>query len=115
MAYQTINWEDYPSTKTPVTSQNLRHMDNQIKKNAEEIEEIKKEKTYRMFGVLSAGDTSIVFRNSNITGNGTYQVNPSKYGVTPIDMTATAGAIECTYNPQDEDVNLELRYWESGD
>jgi len=33
MAYEKVNWKDYPDTTTPVTAQNLNHMDNQIATN----------------------------------------------------------------------------------
>lgn len=110
--YNTINWENAPSTKTPITAQNLRHMDNQILQNAKDIEELKKETTYKMVGTLFAGDTEVVFKSDKISGNGTYQVNSSVYTVIPTDVVATDGQVTATFEEQLEDVGLELRFWE---
>ena len=40
MAYTKINWEDSPSTNTPINASNLNKMDTQIKDNADDIEEL---------------------------------------------------------------------------
>ena len=39
MAYELINWKDFPNEETPLSSFNLNHMDTQIKRNADDIEE----------------------------------------------------------------------------
>lgn len=39
--YTKINWQDYPSKQTPINAENLNHMDDQIKDNADDIKDIK--------------------------------------------------------------------------
>lgn len=41
MAYSRVNWEDSPSTATPLNATNLNIMDKGILDNAEEIEQMK--------------------------------------------------------------------------
>ncbi|MBE5938694.1 MAG: hypothetical protein E7265_11815 [Lachnospiraceae bacterium] len=41
--YIKVGWKDWPSKKTPVNTANLQHMDDQIEKNAIDIESMKKE------------------------------------------------------------------------
>lgn len=41
MAYTKINWENSPSTKTPINATNLNHMDNGIYQNTEDITKAK--------------------------------------------------------------------------
>jgi hypothetical protein len=43
MSYTPINWEDYPSKATPLNAKNLKHMDEGIEQNAEDIDDIKEE------------------------------------------------------------------------
>lgn len=67
MAYNTINWEDYPSEKTPITAANLKHMDNQIKDNADDIAELKASSvTTKLVGTINSGDSSTVFTHADI-------------------------------------------------
>ena len=40
MSYERVNWEDSPSTKTPINATNLNKMDAGIEKNALAIEEM---------------------------------------------------------------------------
>lgn len=112
--YNPVNWEDFPSQKTPITAANLRHMDEQIRTNSETIEKVKEELSYKITGTLKAGQTRLIFSSTIITGNGIYQVIPSKYGVeyNPINVVATAGRVVCDFMKLDEDVDLLLRFWE---
>lgn len=110
--YNTINWEDSPSTKTPITAANLRHMDNQIKENADTIESFKSEISFKMFGTLFTGETELVFNSDKITGEGTYQLSSSIYGISPYEMTSEVGKVTCKFKPQVVDVNFQLRFWE---
>jgi hypothetical protein len=43
MSYTPINWEDFPSKATPLNAKNLKHMDEGIEQNAEDIDDIKEE------------------------------------------------------------------------
>lgn len=45
MAYELINWKDFPNEETPLSSFNLNHMDTQIKKNADAVDVLKPFKT----------------------------------------------------------------------
>lgn len=45
MAYEPINWKDFPNEETPLSSFNLNHMDTQIKKNADAVDVLKPFKT----------------------------------------------------------------------
>lgn len=40
MSYERVNWENSPSTKTPINATNLNKMDAEIEKNAIAIEEL---------------------------------------------------------------------------
>lgn len=40
MSYIKINWEDYPSVKTPINADNLNHMDNGISQLSEQMNDI---------------------------------------------------------------------------
>lgn len=40
MSYERVNWEDSPSTKTPINATNLNKMDAGVEKNALAIEEL---------------------------------------------------------------------------
>lgn len=46
MAYTKINWEDLPSTDTPITSENLGHMEDGIEEAHNLIDEIKDAEIY---------------------------------------------------------------------
>lgn len=40
MSYIKINWEDYPSVKTPINADNLNHMDNGISQLSDQMNDI---------------------------------------------------------------------------
>lgn len=46
MTYTKINWQDLPSTDTPITSENLGHMDDGIEEAHNLIDEIKDAEIY---------------------------------------------------------------------
>lgn len=53
MAYQKINWEDLPSTNTPITADNLNHMEGGIEQVDNDIDEV-----YNNIGDLSNLNTA---------------------------------------------------------
>lgn len=75
MAYTKINWENSPSTNTPINATNLNKMDTQIKQNADDI---------------SGLDTRVTTAEENISS-----FNLSIYE-TPTNVTATNGSVANT-------------------
>lgn len=75
MAYSKINWENSPSTNTPINATNLNKMDTQIKDNADDIEGL---------------DTRVTNAESNISN-----FNLTIYE-TPTNVTASSGSATST-------------------
>lgn len=63
MAYTPVSWEDYPSVNTPISANNLNHMDTQIKTNADDIEDIKEDIT------TLNNNLATLFSSGHYTGN----------------------------------------------
>ena len=53
MAYNRINWEDSPSTKTPISAENLRHMEDGIVYAVQMIEQLLANKTSARIGQVT--------------------------------------------------------------
>ena len=87
MAYNPINWEDYPSEKTPVTAQALNHMDMQIKANADAIVELSKGDVTTLTGTLSKNATQLIFTSNKFTANSEIKFLTQPYGYSPIGVT----------------------------
>ena len=75
MSYNKVNWKDYPNTETPVTAANLNHMDDQIKANADKIEEMEEAvSAVKLTGTLTAGQTTLTFTNAKIKSGALIEV-----------------------------------------
>lgn len=105
MAYEEIKWEDAPSTKTPITAGNLKHMDEQIFRNSVDIEKIKG-KTYT--ATLNAGQTSITFSGLSLTQDTKLNLYCKDRIVSPKTASATATTVTYTFNSYDVDLILLL-------
>jgi hypothetical protein len=103
MAYTPVSWEDYPSVNTPISANNLNHMDTQIKTNADDIEDIKGDITTlnnNLANCWKIARTNATFTNVTINANGDHQfLIPIPDGVTniiPIYARATTLSLACT-------------------
>ena len=59
-------------------------------------------------GTLEAGETTLTFTNAAITANSILVPYVSVYGVSPTDITATAGEAVLTFDEQEVDVSVKL-------
>lgn len=63
-------------------------------------------KTFK--GILEAGETSISFVDTLITGNSTIDYETSKLGVNPIDIEVANNAVTLTFAAQAEDIGIKV-------
>ena len=57
MAYSLINWENSPSTKTPINAENLKHMDEGIAQAHDEVDELS---VYKANSIISKSSGTTV-------------------------------------------------------
>lgn len=72
MSYSKINWENSPSTNTPINATNLNKMDTQIKQNADDIEEINTTLFNLIYPIGSIYETSDAAFDPNTSFGGTW-------------------------------------------
>ena len=109
--YSTVGWEDYPKTTTPITAANLNKMDEQIKTITEAAIEINKEVPVKLTGILTAGETQLIFTNDAITEGCTYLLWTDIFGVSPTEIAVTDGALGTKWDAQDTDLNILLKIY----
>lgn len=91
MAYTPIGWQDLPSEETPISADNLNHMDEQIKANADNIEGVV-DFTHRIDGhFVSSADTSSL----TVLETGIYTINNYDGAIVDCPMGGL-GSIVCS-------------------
>ena len=109
--YSKVGWEDAPSKKTPVTANNLNHMDEQIKVVTDNVIEMSNLVPVKLTGVLSAGSTTLEFNNAAITGSCSFDLFTDEYGVTPKSAVAIPGSLSTVWEAQENDINVLLKIY----
>lgn len=108
--YEVVGWEDFPSLRTPITAANLRHMDNQIKENADDLEELKKKSTTFLLGTLNQGETTANFTSTAFTDNSVVTVYTKPYGYFPKAIEEVdSNTIKTTWKAQSIDLKLVVK------
>lgn len=84
--YERVNWEDSPSTKTPLNATNLNKMDAGIYQNADDIEELQNSVITANLLTVPKGDfityTASGTLETEIVGDYPYKADVSIGGVT---------------------------------
>lgn len=62
-------------------------------------------------GVLTAGETSLVVNDTNISEGDVVEVCTSKYGVNPTGVTVTNGSVTLTFSSQTTDLNVVVKVY----
>ncbi len=78
MSYERINWEDAPSTKTPINAENLNKMDAAIKKHD----------TLLNSGTTAGNNLAEVYDATATYAAGSYCVNENVLYKAAVDITA---------------------------
>lgn len=109
--YTPVGWEDFPSTKTPITAANLKKMDEQIKKSTDAVIEMSREIPIKLTALLSAGQTRTVFNNAAIKEDGTYLLWTDNFNVSPTNITVTDGILAIEWPEQKEDLHILIKIY----
>lgn len=60
-------------------------------------------------GTLSAGDTTITLSDSNIKENSALSFYTSIYGLSPTEVSTSAGSVTLTFDAQESDIEVGVR------
>lgn len=108
--YEVVGWEDFPNLRTPLTATNLRHMDNQIKLNADDIKELKTKNTTFLLGTLNKGQTVANFTSEAFTDNSVVTIYTKPYGYSPKSIEEVdSTTIKTIWNTQSIDLKLVVK------
>lgn len=118
MAYTKTEWEDLPSTNTPITADNLNHMEDGIEQVANDIDNMYEEigimhgaiETWASLsysGAAIAGSDSDFNGFNTITSNG--NVTTASNGVT-IGNGVNCVLVSCSFGIQNATANYDLSY-----
>lgn len=62
-------------------------------------------------GVLTAGETSLVINDTNISEGDVVEVCTSKYGVNPTGVTVANGSVTLTFSSQTTNLNVVVKVY----